>query len=122
MTTVVDLPFPVSVNALYANVRNVGRVKTARYKTWLNAARWEVKRQRPEPVRGPYEITVLVQRKRGRRDLGNLHKCLSDLLVSHGVIEDDSLEQKVILCWSDVIEGCRVFLEPVAAPAHRSAA
>lgn len=118
MTVDISLPFPPSVNGLYRNRRQGGRVKTDRYNTWLNAAGWELKRQRPPKVTGRYSITVHVERKdKRRRDLGNLHKGISDLLVMHGVIEDDSLEERVILMWSDTVTGCRVFIEPEMAAA-----
>jgi Holliday junction resolvase RusA-like endonuclease len=111
---IIDLPFPLSTNALYANAGDRGRVKSARYRTWVTAAGWEIKRQRPHAIRGPYSIRITVERKGGRRrDLGNLHKCCSDILVAHGVIADDSDEQEIHMAWSRAVTGCRVEITPI---------
>lgn len=121
MTTIV-LPTPPSSNALYRNTtareralfarrgfKAKMRVKTDRYATWLQAAGWEIKRQRPAPIKGFYAITVTVGRK-SRADLNNLVKAVEDLLKKQGVIEDDKFEAECHLYWSDAIEGCRVDL------------
>ena len=50
---VINLPFPVSVNALYRNVRGRGRVMTERHKTWRQAAGWELEQQRPKNHKRP---------------------------------------------------------------------
>ncbi len=50
----ITLPLPPSVNALYRNVAKRGRVKTERYNTWLQAAGWALKEQKPGKVEGPY--------------------------------------------------------------------
>ena len=108
----INLPFPPSGNTLYAN-RKGGRYKTKRYETWLNAAGWDIKEQKPKRLEGRYQITLLVERKDNRRrDLSNTIKGVSDLLVAHGIIEDDSLEERVVLQWSDTVKGCLVILEP----------
>lgn len=88
---ILKLPFPVSVNALYKN-RLKGRAKSERYMTWANAAGWEIKRQKQIPINGYYDITIMLTRKDKRKyDIGNFEKCISDLLVEHLLIEDDSL-------------------------------
>ena len=115
----IKLPFPVSSNNLYAN-RKGGRYKTKRYETWLNAAGWDIKEQKPKRLEGPYQITLLLDNSRrfnkdGTRkkiDASNFIKAPSDLLVAHGIIEDDSLEERVVLQWSDTVKGCLVILEP----------
>lgn len=92
MTTTLQIPLPPSVNALYANVAGRGRVKTARYRTWINAAGWDVSAQRPEPVPGHIAVTYRIPwpTDKRRRDIGNLEKAISDLLVKHQLIDDDS--------------------------------
>ena len=92
MTTVFTVPTPPSVNALYRNVPGRGRVKTSRYKTWINAAGWDVRAQKPPPVPDSVAVNYSVPRPKDRRrhDLGNYEKALSDLLVLHEIIEDDS--------------------------------
>lgn len=114
--TVIELPFPVSTNQLYANVAKRGRVKTARYRAWCCTAGWELKQQKPQPISGDYSITIEVERKKSRNpDLGNCHKGVSDLLVEHGVVADDSLESEIVMRWAPDVKGCRVTVRSVAA-------
>lgn len=113
---VIQLPFPVSTNALYTNVRGRGRVKTARHNTWRRAAGWDLEQQKPPTVEGPVALDIEYGRPRNRdgskskvkRDLSNLIKCVEDLLVAHGVIEDDSLVHDLHVSWADDVEGARV--------------
>lgn len=121
--TALRLPFPPSTNALYANVRGKGRVKSERYRTWINAAGWDLAAQRPKSIgSGPYLISITLERKRDgrRRDLGNHHKAVSDLLVDHGIIPDDHHEERIEMAWSDAVTGCVV--EVVSLGQGRAAA
>jgi len=90
VTLLLILPFPVSVNAMYAN-RKKGRYCTAQYTAWKEAAGWELQMQKPEKITGLYRLTIMLhETDRRRRDPDNFVKCVSDLLVSHGVVSDDS--------------------------------
>lgn len=107
-----DLPFPVSVNALYCNKPGRGRVKSQRYREWSNVAGWQLRAQRPGQIRGRYCLSILLEKRDARRrDIGNLEKCVSDLLVEHGIIEDDALAASIFLAWADV-DGCQVIIRP----------
>ena len=97
------LPFPPSVNGLYANMHNVGRVKTEPYKEWLNEAGWTLKAQRIPSFSGPVHITYTFGKKKGRYDLSNFLKPIDDLLVAHAVIADDN---------SKIITGFSVSQDP----------
>lgn len=88
MTSIV-LPIAPSVNSLYRNVPGRGRAKTGLYINWLAEAGWVLKSQRPAPVVGHYELHIVVPGFRG--DLDNRIKATSDLLVEHGIVEDDHL-------------------------------
>ena len=104
------LPMPPSSNGLFANGKNGGRFKTQRYCDWINAAGVEILRQRPQKFVGPVTLLYEVQRPKGRRfDLGNREKALTDLLVSHRIIQadDDTIVQEIRLKWAE-IEGVRV--------------
>lgn len=93
-----SLPYPVSVNAMYANAPGRGRVKTERYKTWLNAAGWALKSARPSKVAGAYTLEItLFQSDKRKRDLDNTVKAISDLLVTHQLVEDDSLCTRLVV-------------------------
>lgn len=99
--TVLTLPVPPSVNALYANVPGKGRVKTAAYRAWLTEAGWAVRAQRPVPIVGEYELHIEVARNK-RRDLDGYLKAPSDLLVSLGIIPDDRHCVVLSARWADV--------------------
>jgi crossover junction endodeoxyribonuclease RusA len=88
------LPIPPSTNNLFTNKRAGGRVKSAKYKAWMDAAGWEIKLQRPPTLHPPLRtcLRVLIEAPLGQnRDLDNALKPLLDVLVKMGVIADDSL-------------------------------
>ena len=89
---------PPSTNALFANSSR-GRFKTPAYKAWIHSAGWELREQRPASVTGSYALEMRFGRKNKRRDLDNNIKAVSDLLVSHRVVEDDSLCRKITAEW-----------------------
>lgn len=104
----IKLPNPPSANSLFANRKRdpfakptarklPGRVKTKAYREWIEEAGWKLLMQRPGRIAGRYEIKITAGRD--RRDLDNLIKAISDLLVAHFVIEDDSLAERVTLSW-----------------------
>lgn len=112
------LPLPPSVNALYANVPGRGRIKSERYRVWLNAAGWELAAQKPRRVSGDYQLWIWAEKPdRRRRDLGNLEKPISDLLVAHGVVSDDSQCSEIHIYWQGSGRECLVKIDP-AIPAR----
>lgn len=108
------LPFPPSVNALYANIPNVGRIKTHAYKQWQKEAGLRLNLQRPKKVSGRVRLSIrAVPPDKRKRDLGNLEKAIADLLVDMGVIDDDSLIECQTACWvSDTLQGISVGVYP----------
>lgn len=114
---VIDVPRPPSVNGLTFNVPGRGRVRTDRYRTWLRAAGNELMAQRPGRISGAYLLTIQVGRAASkRRDLDNIAKASSDLLVTHRIVEDDSYAERVTVEWTDVVEGARLIVEKWGAP------
>jgi Holliday junction resolvase RusA-like endonuclease len=112
---VLKLPAPPSANSLFANRRSGskgrGRIKTEIYRAWIEEAGKTLMIQRPERVAGKYELSLFFERQTGRNDLDNRIKALADLLVTHGVIDDDSLAEKIVLKWSDEVEGVLVMIK-----------
>lgn len=104
------LPFPLSVNNLFRTLPNGLRVKTGKYKAWMKVASDAVKSQGVVSIGGPVSVTVLVVRPdRRKRDLDNLLKAVLDTLVLLGVIEDDSVIERILIEWhSDNLGGCLV--------------
>jgi len=106
------LPFPPTTNHLFKNAGK-SRVKTLGYKSWLQLASINIKDSHRQNI-GPYSISIALKRPdMRRRDIGNLEKGISDLLVSHGVIKDDSLCERMTIAWDSGIEAdCVVLVMP----------
>lgn len=107
----IKIPAPVSVNAMYRNVAGVGRVKTKELKNWKLEAEWELARQNPPRFVGQVDISITLRYPpKGRADCSNYIKAVEDLLVTCGVIEDDSCKyvRSVSARWSHEETACRV--------------
>jgi Holliday junction resolvase RusA-like endonuclease len=117
-----NLPFPPSVNALWRKGRT-GMYRSPSYMTWLNSAGYMLNAQHPGCIDGNYAIRIDLERKDNkRRDCDNFIKACSDLLITHGVITDDSLAEMVTVRWSPRVTGCRVSVRAVAAAPKKARA
>jgi crossover junction endodeoxyribonuclease RusA len=116
MTTIL-LPIPPSVNGAWINLPKGGRARSKKYTAWAKAAGWELLAQRPRKVIGPYEIRIILGNKRNRGDADNRIKSLVDLVVKHGIVEDDRRMVSVTCGWSDEVEPgmVRVIVEAINA-------
>lgn len=99
---------PPSTNSLRAHfVDAAGKVrsaKTKRYASWREATAWEIGALRPGKIEGPYSLSLAVQRdwrSKRARDIDNIIKPVSDVLVAAGIITDDSLAERVSAQWAD---------------------
>lgn len=114
---VINTPFPPSTNNLFINVSK-GRIPSARYADWRQEAGWSLQAQRPKPIKGPVVLRYQFQegQDRRKRDIGNLEKAPTDLLVEHGVIEsdDNTIVRAISLSWSKHVNGARVEIIPVS--------
>lgn len=93
---------PPSANKIWRAVN--GRVlKSAEYRSWLDAMAWSWREQAgSQRVHGKYALTITIGKPdKRRRDLDNSLKALSDLLVHSGLVEDDSLCQRIDMAWGD---------------------
>lgn len=109
------LPYPISVNRLYANNARAGkgRFKTKEYQAWIMEAGLKLNSQSVGEIRGKYFMDLTVQRPDNRkRDVFNFVKCVEDLLVGQGVVIDDSLCQGGYIMWDQTgkIRGVKVEL------------
>jgi len=110
----ITLPYPPSINAAYANGGNKrGRHKTAAYKAWEQHAGMFIKDSHRQKL-GPYSLHIALKRPdKRRRDLGNVEKVISDLLVAHGVVKDDCLAERITLQWDAGLDAeCVVLVQP----------
>jgi crossover junction endodeoxyribonuclease RusA len=110
----IALPFPPSVNAAYANGGNRrGRHKTNAYRLWEQLAAIGIKDSHRLALEA-YTIAIALRAPDKRaRDLGNYEKCVSDLLVAHGVVKDDSFCRRLMMTWNEgMAEECVVLIHP----------
>ena len=108
------LNFPPTTNNLFANQRGGrgGRFPTRQYKAWRERAAVAIRRQAPAPIPGAVMLNIELGRPdRRRRDLSNYIKALEDALVQHGLIEDDSMVQRLSVSWGSS-PGATLRVEP----------
>lgn len=106
------LPYPPSANRLWVRARQ-GMRRSDHYTAWLKEAGWLALAQRPGKITGPYKLAInAVRPDKRRRDLGNLLKATEDLLVSIGLIEDDSKSEMIVMRWVTTGEGVTIRIEP----------
>lgn len=103
MTTIRLQHVPPSTNGLYFNRPGKGRVKTDRYRTWLQAAGWDLKRYHNIRFSQPVHLDIKIGKLRANADISNRIKALEDLLVTHKVIPGDSIQ------W---VKGVNIHLSP----------
>lgn len=114
--TVINLPFPVSVNAMFADGSS-RRIKSQRYCDWILEAGYALNRQHPPQIFGQVELKYEVEEKpdKIRRDVENYAKGVSDLLVKHKVIlaDDNTVVRRVTMEWAPEVKGVRITISPV---------
>ena len=77
---------------------------------------WEIRSQTKLKISGSYKLTILAVRPdKRKRDLGNLEKAVSDILVSMSVVEDDCLCEWLEIRWVDDGPACEVIIEAIGA-------
>lgn len=113
-----DLPFPPSTNTLFRNAGNRdgttlrGRIRTKKYLAWIDEASKEAMAQRQNAIKGHVKLHIALDRPdKRKRDLSNYIKAPEDLLVSMGLIEDDSLVQRITIGWSKRGNPGRAYIE-----------
>lgn len=105
------LPYPPTANTIWIRARK-GMRRSEGYMSWLEKAGWEVKQQRPSKVAGPYALSLIATRPdKRKRDLDNLLKPVSDLLVKMGIVADDSLCESISARWVTGEPGVQVTVE-----------
>lgn len=101
MRTVLTLPFPPSVNALYITGKH-RRATSKRYEDWQKEA-WAALVQQPARFHRHTTPVVVVytfgRPDKRRRDVFNLEKAVSDFLVKQGVLADDTLIERGTVQW-----------------------
>lgn len=114
---VINLPFPISVNRMFADGRT-RRIKSSVYQDWIQEAGLMLNRQHPGKINSRVRLIYQFQDEIDgrRRDVGNLEKGVTDLLVKHGVIDgdDNRFVREIYLLWDKDVVGVRVRIEQIA--------
>lgn len=96
----INLPYPPSINRLYRSIKGrsiLSKVGRDYYRDVVPIAE-----ATGINTRGPYVLIIRAHRPdKRRRDIGNLEKVTSDILVKAGVVEDDSYAQAILSSWAD---------------------
>ena len=105
---IVTIPFPPSTNSLWRAVK--GRnIKSKAYRAWEQMAGKVLMTQRLERLAGPVDVTIkLCKPDKRRHDIDNRIKAPLDLLVAHGLIDDDRNVQSILAYWHSEAEGCEI--------------
>ena len=113
----IHLPYPISVNAMYRNVRLLGRVKSKRYREWRRLAICAFLNQtfNTDHVHGKVYIHIAVKRPdKRKRDIDNLAKGILDFLTDQEIIEDDHNVEKLTIEWIyEGPEGATITIEKI---------
>jgi Holliday junction resolvase RusA-like endonuclease len=107
---VIALPMPPTTNNLFCGNGKL-RYKSSEYKSWVRNAGNCLNAQRPPLMAGKVTILIEVEEPKTkiRQDVANREKAVTDLLVSHRVIQGDDQRfvRELVLRWAQV-EGVRV--------------
>lgn len=105
-----DLPPPPSVNKM----RRYDWRNRATHKAWHDLAdKHMLCQKRPEPIRGPYEVHIVMSPS-VKLDLDNGIKCLLDFLHRIELVQGDSQKylRRLTVEWGEAPEGCRIMVAP----------
>lgn len=94
MKFTVELPLPPSANASYANVPDIGRVKTKAYKDWRHGATWAIAVQARTTIHNRISVSIEIP-ETCALDVDNVIKPILDALVGSGRIDDDKHVMRV---------------------------
>ncbi len=106
------LPLPPSLNNAFNNVAGIGRVKTSEYKSWRNAAAWQIKAQRQPTIEGDVVAHLTIQRPNKSSDLDNRLKAIFDAAQTAGIIKNDNQIVEIHARWGNV-KGAHVIMANV---------
>ncbi len=114
---VISLPVPPSLNNMFFNSARAGRVRTPEYRAWIKEAGTILASQRPPQVLGKVSLLIEVQEPetKRRQDVANREKAITDLLVTHRVIEGDDQRfvREITMRWAPV-DGVRATVRACA--------
>lgn len=125
MKTVIKLQhMPPSTNNLFANVAGRGRVKTERYRTWWQAAGWDMAKYHNHRWEEPVYLTIALGKLNTQSDCSNRVKAIEDLLVAHKIIPGDTIKWVRgvnVYVAQEPFDGVEVTITPAQSPLSEAA-
>lgn len=94
-----QLPYPPSAWDLYSGWGRTRRLAKS-YEKWRTDAGYFIKRP-ATPIIKPFSIAIALRRQNMRQDLDNRSKAVLDCLQHYGVIKNDSLCERLTMCWTE---------------------
>lgn len=126
MKTVIRIQhMPPSTNHLFANVAGKGRIKSDDYRTWRQAAGWDLKKYHNHRWTEPVYLTIALGRLSPNSDCSNRVKAVEDLLVEHQIIPGDSIKWVRgvnVYVAQEPFDGVEVTITPASSPFSKEAA
>lgn len=93
------LPRPPTSNNLFPNSKSGRRFISPEYRAWKMHATLSLRAQgiRPAGIGGAIVMYEFKKPDNRRRDVANMEKATTDLLVQYGILQDDSLIEEIYL-------------------------
>jgi Holliday junction resolvase RusA-like endonuclease len=113
----IDLPVPPSVNKV-RKIDWAGRRLVKKWKAECNGLLVVTGQARGRKcITGRYEVTIVVDEKQTRCDIGNLEKSAVDYLVELGLVQGDSKKywRRLVMEWGHAPHGIRVTVRAMGA-------
>jgi crossover junction endodeoxyribonuclease RusA len=110
--TLLQLPWPPTINHYYGTTRGGKRYLTPQAKAYREEVCLMLRR-RSEPFQGPVAVSIVARPpNRLVRDLDNLLKALLDAITHSGAAwVDDSQIHRLEIAWGEIVPKGRVFVE-----------
>lgn len=96
----IELPIPPTLNKMYPDGKGK-RGLSEEYRNWRDEAGWILKAQLLSPFPGKVHLDMTICGGKGfpiSSDLSNRWKAVEDLLVTHGILNDDNVQFVVGHC------------------------
>jgi Holliday junction resolvase RusA-like endonuclease len=121
IVTVLDLPFPPSVNRLWrAGKGGNSRVHLSpAYRAWKDEAdaliRSTAGLRGVSRINGLFAAEIVLNVRERAGDLDNRIKAVLDIAQRYGLIKDDRYLDNLQVCYGDIPRGCRLTLRELTA-------
>ena len=112
--TIIELPYPPSVNRIWRVGKNKRVYKDPAYTKWIEVCQYMIFAKKTVPVLGNYRLLIEAKKPdKRKRDIDNIIKAISDVLETCGIVENDCYCQEVTARWVKNGPELLIFVEKV---------